>query len=183
MFEEQLSHQIMPKSFDRTNDNKTDPRSQRKMLDAHVKNYESEIQHYERLSQQEMAMLELDSSVETVLIDFIKACLNRRTETMKRDISYQVSFFRSGMSRRYHRHFHSASETTKTTHVVFPQVIVDAPNVPLNGAELAYLSRGKTCFLSRKKTYLLLFRSNLYQTKSEFASSLSPTARSDSTGP
>ena len=164
MFEEQLSHQIVPKSFScstaiiiKKQDLRNEQRPQRAMLDDYVQKYESLIQSYDSRYQQELSMLELDLAVERndnshtgkALIDCMKSYVSHRNDQIERESLFKVAFFRSELSRRCRRHYRSSSRTTETSSIVFPQAIVDTPNVPLNKAELAYLSRGKniTCIL------------------------------------
>jgi hypothetical protein len=121
------------------------------MLDDYVHKYKSMIQSYDSRYQQEMSMLELDLTVERIdvshprkaLIDSIRSYVSHQNDQIERESLFKVTFFRAGLSRRCRRHYRSSSRTTQTSSIVFPQAIVDAPNVPLNKAELAYLSRGK----------------------------------------
>ena len=155
LFEEQLSCQIVPKSFCRstqmttTHDKKHDQRCQRAMLDQYMEKCETTIQNYDRCYQQERSMLELELSAAVTgnqrgaILALLEAYIAHRNDQIRREIFLKVSFFRSGMSRRCRRYHRSTSIKSQTAaSVVFPQVIVDAPNVPFDKAELAYLSRG-----------------------------------------
>ena len=103
------------------------------------------IQDYDCRYQQEMSMIEQNSASETgdkerMLTQTLEAYVSHRNDQRQHEIFYKMSFFRSKMSRRCRRHYRSASTKPKMNDVVFPKVIVDAPNIPLNKVELAYLS-------------------------------------------
>jgi len=154
MLEEHLSRQLMPQSFKYSNDilrkqeSKYDQRIQRAMLASYVEKCETLIRDHEHSYQQEITTLEFDFSVtidhntdeETGFMNCVKTYLSQRHHHKEHEISFKVTCFQSRMSRRFRRHYRSASKTTHTN--VFPHVIVDVPNVPLNQTELGYLSRG-----------------------------------------
>jgi hypothetical protein len=107
----------------------------RTMLHNDMKKYEMTIQDYENQYKKEFVIFEQISSKD--LVDWITNDMIRRMEKMLRDINSNMTGFRIRLLRRLRR-----SSSAKKTIGVSPQVIIDTLKVPLNTAELAYLSRG-----------------------------------------
>ena len=136
-----------------------DHRSQRLHVYNYIAKHESKLEDFERRYQLEMNMFEQNLTSETddkrrILTKSLDTYISHRNDQRQREIFYKISFFRSRMSRRCRRHYRSASISSKISDVIFPQVIVDAPNIPLNKVELAYLSRGKICSIQIDHTYV-----------------------------
>ena len=72
----------------------------------------------------------------------INVYMKQRTSRIKQEIFHKISSFRKQLLRRRQR----SSASTKSPIDVCPQVILDVDHVPLNAAQLKYLSRGELVF-------------------------------------
>jgi hypothetical protein len=119
----------------------------RQMLYMQLEEYELEIQHYEHLYEQELATFKSEiyktnsfhqmSNLEMIM-HFVKTYLYHHTNKMKCKIRYKESRLHTKLLRHQHRH---QSTIPNKTIDVYPQIIVDVPNVSLNSNQLNYLSR------------------------------------------
>jgi hypothetical protein len=159
MFEQRILCHRLPKSFDDSKveveeehcekkRNKIIQESKRRILNEQLEKYENKIQYYEHLYQQELAVLEIQISNPTssdhkrqvtILTHFIKQYFSHYTDRFLRQIRYQESCRHAKLLRHYRRH--SLSSSTKNATDVYPQIIIDVPNVSLNHSQLEYLSR------------------------------------------
>jgi hypothetical protein len=159
MFEQRILCHRLPKSLDdikvdaeqehcAKKRNKIIQELKRQMLNEELEKYENKIQYYEHLYQQDLAVLEIQISNPTssdhkrqvaTLTHFIKQYFSHYTDRFLRQIRYQESWLHAKLLRHYRRH--SLSSSTKNTTDVYPQIIIDVPNVPLNHTQLEYLSR------------------------------------------
>jgi len=121
----------------------------RRMLNIKLNQYEVETQHHECLYEQELITFESEiyhnkSSYQIShtkeLLHYIKTYLYHYTKLFLRHVRYKESFFHVKLLRQERRHDHRSVQSTETIDV-YPQIIVDIPNVLLNPNQLDYLSR------------------------------------------
>ena len=122
-------------------------RAKRTMLQNEVQKYETIIQLNERQYNKQLRTLEQhffkQHGNQTNIMDSLKSYLVHQTEQALRSVASNAAYCRIRSTRHFHR-----SSTVKNLVGVSPEVIVDVLNIPLNAAELSYLSRGKTyCFV------------------------------------
>jgi phage antirepressor YoqD-like protein len=115
----------------------------RQMLNIELEQYESKIQHYEQLYEQELSIFQseickAESSYQIYhlneLMYLVKIYVYHHTELLLRQIRYKESCFRFKLLRHRPR-------LANNTIDVYPQIIIDVPKVSLNQSELDYLSR------------------------------------------
>jgi hypothetical protein len=156
MFEQRILCHRLPKSFDNIKTdieqdlnankrNKIIQELKRRMLNEELEKYENKIQDYEHLYQQELAALQIQISNPTssdhkrqveILTHFIKQYFSHYTDRCLRQIRYQESCLHAKLLRHYRRHSSSSSKTID----VYPQIIIDVPNISLKRTQLDYLS-------------------------------------------
>ncbi len=122
----------------------------RRRLHHDLERYETTIQHYEHLYEQEFNLLktELDKSQcpqqmyrIDMIIHTITSYIYQHTKQIIRYIRYKESCRRVILARQQHRHYsRSQISTTDKTLDVYPQIILDVSKVPLNRLQLDYLS-------------------------------------------
>jgi hypothetical protein len=121
--------------------------AKRTLLNNYLHAFEMKIQEYENQYQQDLNKFQqmmsnnMDMN-ETTLLDCIVTYMDHRTNRMEQEIYDKIPSCRRKLLRRRQR----SSSSTKKIVSVCPKVIVDVNHVPLNVAQLAYLSRGKTLF-------------------------------------
>jgi hypothetical protein len=166
MLEQRILCYALPKSFDNiktdieqhhnaNKQNKIIQELKRRMLNEELEKYENKIQYYEHLYQQDLAVLEIQISNPTssdhkrqvaTLTHFIKQYFSHYTDRFLRRIRFQESCLHAKLLRHHRRHSLSSSKKNATD--VYPQIIIDVPNVSLNHSQLEYLSRnGRFDFL------------------------------------
>jgi hypothetical protein len=159
MLEQRILCRALPKSFDdikfdveqepcAKKRNKIIQELKRRMLNEELEKYENKIQYYENVYQQELAVLEIQISNPTssdhqrqvaILTHFIKQYFSHYTDRFLRRIRFQESCLHTKLLRHHRRH--SLSSSNKNATDVYPQIIIDVPNVSLNRTQLDYLSR------------------------------------------
>ena len=159
IFEQRILCHKLPNSFDSIDidlnlqqsankRNKVIQEIKRRMLNVRIEEYESKIQHYEHLYQQEFDALQLQilnpsSSPQKcqtdILLYFVKLYLNHVTNRHMRQIRYKESRLHIKLMRQSRHDRHHPSSKKKTINV-YPQIIVDVPKVSLNRTQLDYLS-------------------------------------------
>jgi len=131
--------------------------SKRNMLQNEIRHHETVIENYDHKLQYELLMFKRHfpdtEGSNNPLIESMKAYIRDRTEQALRNMSTDMTKIRIRLTRRLR-----SSSTAKNAIKVSPEVIIDAPDVPLNYAELNYLARGpsyirpnQTAFYSSKK--------------------------------
>ena len=161
MFEQQILCHKIPKTFDvlpiKTEDgfnsnqqNKIMQEFKRRKLNVELEQYELKIQQYEQLYQKDL--IELRSQLLTTntvtnihqldtLMRHITLYLNHYTNKFIHEIRFRESQFHIKLIRHRHRHRHRNTSTKQKLIDVYPQTIVDVPNISLNSNQLDYLSR------------------------------------------
>ena len=159
IFEQRILCHKLPNSFDSIDidlnpqqcankRNKVIQEIKRQMLNVRIEEYESKIQHYEHLYQQEFDALQLQilnpssspKKCQTdILLYFVKLYLNHVTNRHMRQIRYKESCLHIKLMRQSRHDRHHPSSKKKTINV-YPQIIVDVPKVSLNRTQLDYLS-------------------------------------------
>ena len=125
----------------------------RRQLHNDLERYETTIQHYEHLYEEEFNMFKSDvykskSSYQMFRIDTlihtVTSYIYQHTKQIIRHIRYKESCRHVTLTRQHqHRRHHysrSQSSATNNTLNVYPQVILDVSKVPLNRLQLDYLS-------------------------------------------
>jgi len=160
MFEQRILCHMLPNSFNNItlrNDeeshatvrNKTMQDFKRRMLKMKLGQYEAEIQHYESLYEKELSIFESEIygnnspyqiSHVNELMHYLKTYLYHHTKLFLFHIRYKESRFHVKLLRKQRRHRHRSQLSTEAIDV-YPQIIVDVPNVSLNSNQLDYLSR------------------------------------------
>jgi hypothetical protein len=158
MFEQQILCHKLPNSFnnitlrydEESNSNVRNKIMQdfkRRMLKIKLGQYEAEIQHYESLYEKELTIFETEIhknnsfyqiSHVNELMHYLKTYLYYHTKLLLSHIRYKESRFHVKFLRKQRRHRYLIS--TKAIGV-YPQIIVDVPNVSLNSNQLDFLSR------------------------------------------
>lgn len=115
----------------------------RTMLQDEMRNLETVIENYDHQLQYELFLFqrrfpERETNDNSLLQSMKTYIENRTTEALCR-MGTQMTQIRIRLTRRLRR-----STKAQNAIKVFPEVILDAPDVPLNDAELNYLGRGKT---------------------------------------
>jgi hypothetical protein len=120
--------------------------SKRNMLQNEIRHLETVIENYDHQLEYELFTFKRyfpditeGGSSEILLIESMKAYIRDRTEQALQNMAKDMTQIRIRLTRRLRR-----SSTAQNAIKVSPEVIVDAPDVPLNDAELNYLSHGKT---------------------------------------
>jgi hypothetical protein len=174
MFEQRILNHILPQDFDQMehliasdmyrppiNDSiaiafnkkrsKILQEAKRTTLNMYVQAYQTKLQEFERQYRQELSRFKPDITNDahtnkTCSKDSITVYVNHRTNRIKQEVFHKISSFRKQLLRRRQR----SSVLIKNTVDVCPQVIIDVDHVPLNAAELQYLSRGKLVFYNNE---------------------------------
>jgi hypothetical protein len=170
MFEQRILSHILPQDFDKMeyliasdmyrppiNDSiaiafnkkrsKILQEAKRTILNMFVHAYEMKIQEYEQQYRRELSAFTEYVTNDTLPIgtcsqDTITVYINHRRNRIKQEVYHKISSLRKQLRRRRQR----SSASTKNIVDVCPQVILDVDHVPLNAAELKYLSKGKLVF-------------------------------------
>ena len=153
MFEQEiLCHQV-PYSLRHGKlpiDNDESSKDKRRQLQHQLEAYESEIQLDEHAYQKQFDAFESEvykfkfsrqMSQFSVFIGLVKSYIYQHTQQIMRRIRYKESWHHVLLIRQYHR---LQSSGTKNTFDVYPQIIVDTPQVPLSRLQLDYLSHNGT---------------------------------------
>ena len=119
----------------------------RQMLDVELQQYETNIHRYEHLYQQELDGFQSDiyktepsypiSHVNEIM-HFVKIYVYQHTKLFIRQIRYKESCLHVKLLRHQRRR---QSRVAQKIIDVYPQIIVDVPNISLNRNQLDYLSR------------------------------------------
>jgi len=122
----------------------------RRQLHHDLERYETTIQHYEHLYEQEFNVFktELDKSKcpyqmfrIDMIIHTVISYIYQHTKQIIRYIRYKESCRRVTLARQQrHRYSRSQISTSDNTLDVYPQIILDVSKVPLNRLQLDYLS-------------------------------------------
>ena len=168
MFEQRILCHKLPNSFNsiKADNNeeqcvnkrhKTIQDLKRRLLHVEIEQYETKIQHYESLYEQELvafksATYEINSSYQichfNMLIHFVQTYVYHHTNILIRQIRYKESCLHIKLLRHYRRRQLLARSTIID---VYPQIIVDVPKVSLNRRQLDYLSHnGKLRILFKR---------------------------------
>jgi YHS domain-containing protein len=135
-------------------------RAKRTMLQNELQKYETIIQLNERQYKNELRTLEQhfvrQHGNQTDIMDSLKSYLVHQTEQGLRNVASHATSFRIRSTRHFRR-----SSTAKNLIGVSPEVIVDVLNIPLNAAELSYLSRGKTYYF--ELLFLNQYRKHMFK--------------------
>lgn len=117
----------------------------RRLIDE-LQYYETAIQNYEGLYQQEITMLksQIQSTNWTLKNDFfdnlissLKSYFDYHTNSLMRTIRYREACLHRKLLRRCYRFSYARNNIIN----VYPQIIVDAPKISLSHSQLDYLSR------------------------------------------
>jgi len=115
----------------------------RRMLQMELERYQTEIQHYDHLYEQELNTFKIETdklnlfiqmTSRSIMIHFVEMYVYHHTKILMREIRYKESRLHFKL-RRHHQLL------TKKIISVYPQIIVDLPKVTLNRVQLDYLSR------------------------------------------
>jgi YHS domain-containing protein len=135
-------------------------RAKRTMRQNEVQKHETIIQLNERQYNKQLRTLEQhffrQRGNQTNIMDSLKSYLVHQTEQALRNVASNAAYFRIRSTRHFRR-----SSTAKNLVGVSPEVIVDTLNIPLNAAELSYLSRGKTYYF--ELLFLNQYRKQMFQ--------------------
>jgi hypothetical protein len=121
----------------------------RQMLYTEVEQYELKIQYYEHLYEQELVVFEseihktkslIQMAHSNELMHYVTTYLYHHTKLLMGQIRYKESYFHVKLLRHRRRHLHRQCLKSNKTINVYPQTIVDIPNVALNQTLLDYLS-------------------------------------------
>ena len=129
----------------------------RRQLHHDLERYETTIQHYEHLYEQEFNVFkaELDKSkcsYQMYRIDMIThtvtSYIYQHTKQIIRHIRYKESCRHVTLARQHHSRSQSSS-TTDHTLDVYPQIILDVSKAPFNRLQLDYLSHAGNLLVFR----------------------------------
>jgi hypothetical protein len=190
MFEQRILCRKLPKSLDKitvesadiqnpNEHNKVIKDMKRQTLHHQLQQYEMDIQKHDKMFERELITFEFQQSktasssiintpIQDTSINVLKKYLTQQTNSLIRKIRYKERCFYTKLLRHHHSYSHS-SLLSKETVDVYPQVIVDIPKIYLSPQELDYfqnlygITRTRHC-------YSILFRTKLYQTKSNLPS-------------
>lgn len=158
MFEQQILCHQLPNSFNsmvnqngdekQSTNKETDKTVQalkRRILNAKLEQYESDLQQYAQLYNRELTKLEFETCnmsslhqiglIGQIMYD-VKLYVHQHTKLFLRQIRYKESCFHAKLLRQ-----HRQSSRVNKAVDVYPQIIVDVPHVSLNAHQLDYLSR------------------------------------------